>query len=238
MPRADASISIAQIIPPGPFIIADLIADTKVSQSSGGTTGWQVKPRPRRKATTQWFGTAPWQMDLSILLDNDMDPAHPFGRDTVDINCYILEAWLSPPPGGIAPAVLRIDGPVPYLNRWWVLQALAWDDANGVIRDARGERTQQAATLSLLEYIPADINITPVVPSPAAVARKVVVPQRTVGIIRPAPATRRYTVVRGDTLFGIAGRLLGNHALWPEIARLNHLRDPNRIFPGQVLAIP
>jgi nucleoid-associated protein YgaU len=60
---------------------------------------------------------------------------------------------------------------------------------------------------------------------------------------RPAPQTpppRTYTVVRGDTLWAIARRFLGNGARWPEIHALNReaVPDPNLIRVGQVLRLP
>src|SRR4051794_4478280 len=58
---------------------------------------------------------------------------------------------------------------------------------------------------------------------------------------KPAPGgakTRIYVVKRGDTLSRIAQKMYGNANLWPRIARANHLRDPNRITPGQRLKIP
>lgn len=49
---------------------------------------------------------------------------------------------------------------------------------------------------------------------------------------------RVYVVKRGDTLSRIAQKMYGNANLWPRIAKANHLRDPNRITPGQRLKIP
>ncbi|WP_438862205.1 LysM peptidoglycan-binding domain-containing protein [Paractinoplanes aksuensis] len=52
------------------------------------------------------------------------------------------------------------------------------------------------------------------------------------------PAT--HTVQAGDTLFGIAEAELGDGNRWPQIYALNQalIRDPDRIFPGQVLVLP
>lgn len=47
-----------------------------------------------------------------------------------------------------------------------------------------------------------------------------------------------YTVIRGDTLFGIAQRFYGDGNKFPVIAQANGIADPDRIFPGQVLRIP
>jgi LysM repeat protein len=51
---------------------------------------------------------------------------------------------------------------------------------------------------------------------------------------------RQYTIVHGDTLWGIAQKFLGNGSRWPEIYRASHLRsgDPNLIFPGEVVNVP
>lgn len=59
---------------------------------------------------------------------------------------------------------------------------------------------------------------------------------------RPPAPRRTYVIVRGDTLWGIAARFLGNGARWPEIYALSRrtLRsgNPNLIFPGEVVRIP
>ena len=53
---------------------------------------------------------------------------------------------------------------------------------------------------------------------------------------RPQP----YTVQAGDTLSGIAKKLLGNAAEYMDIYNENRdqLTDPDKIKPGQVLKIP
>lgn len=51
---------------------------------------------------------------------------------------------------------------------------------------------------------------------------------------------RFHTVVAGDTLSAIAQKTLGNASKYPEIFEANKpmLKDPNKIYPGQVLRIP
>ncbi|HUA45465.1 MAG TPA: LysM peptidoglycan-binding domain-containing protein [Solirubrobacteraceae bacterium] len=47
-----------------------------------------------------------------------------------------------------------------------------------------------------------------------------------------------HTVVRGETLSGIAAQEYGDPGQWRPIADANHLDNPRLISPGQVLAIP
>jgi nucleoid-associated protein YgaU len=49
-----------------------------------------------------------------------------------------------------------------------------------------------------------------------------------------------HTVVKGDTLWKIAEKTLGNGARYPEIFEANRpmLQHPDKIYPGQVLRIP
>jgi nucleoid-associated protein YgaU len=69
----------------------------------------------------------------------------------------------------------------------------------------------------------------PAVPPPARVEKE-----------PPRPAT--YTVKRGETLPQIAARpmIYGDPLLWPLIYRANRdqIRDPRRLWPGQILRIP
>jgi LysM repeat protein len=59
------------------------------------------------------------------------------------------------------------------------------------------------------------------------------------GGVSAPPEPRTYTVVRGDTLSGIAARLgIGDWRRLYEANRTLIGPDPNRIYPGQVLALP
>ena len=56
----------------------------------------------------------------------------------------------------------------------------------------------------------------------------------------PAPAATLYTVQRGDSLSKIAAKHYGKGGLYKKIFEANRpmLKDPNKIYPGQVLRIP
>lgn len=55
-----------------------------------------------------------------------------------------------------------------------------------------------------------------------------------------ANSAHRYTVVSGDTLWGIAERFYGSGTEYRRIASANsdQIKNPNLIYPGQVLTIP
>ena len=82
--------------------------------------------------------------------------------------------------------------------------------------------------------------------APAAKAIQTLVKQPD-GAYRPAPAAKaapaspaggRVTVGKGDTLWAIAARTLGDGSRWQEIARANGVRNPRSLQPGTVLTIP
>lgn len=58
----------------------------------------------------------------------------------------------------------------------------------------------------------------------------------------PAPKTtaKTHTVVSGDTLWAIAKKFYGNGSQYPKIYNANKdkIKNPNLIYPGQVLTIP
>ncbi|MEV0717291.1 LysM peptidoglycan-binding domain-containing protein [Asanoa sp. NPDC050611] len=48
----------------------------------------------------------------------------------------------------------------------------------------------------------------------------------------------RYQVERGDYLGSIADRYVGDFTDYPELAKLNKIKNPDRIYPGQLLRLP
>ncbi|HEX9687773.1 MAG TPA: LysM peptidoglycan-binding domain-containing protein [Thermoanaerobaculia bacterium] len=57
---------------------------------------------------------------------------------------------------------------------------------------------------------------------------------------RDEQTLQTYTVAKGDSLSQIAERVYGKASLWPKIYEANrdHVKDPDLIFPGQVLRLP
>lgn len=50
-----------------------------------------------------------------------------------------------------------------------------------------------------------------------------------------APKLKTYTVAKGDTLWAICKKHLGNGQKYPQVAKLNGIKNPNLIYPGQVI---
>jgi nucleoid-associated protein YgaU len=53
-----------------------------------------------------------------------------------------------------------------------------------------------------------------------------------------APSVITHTIVKGDTLWSLAVRYLGNGQKWPEIQKLNGGIDPLKLPIGKILKIP
>ena len=78
----------------------------------------------------------------------------------------------------------------------------------------------------------------PTTPQQRATANQVA--QAGVPLSELAPnAPERHTVVRGDTLWAISGLFLRSPWRWPELwgMNLDGIRNPHRIYPGQVLVL-
>ena len=52
------------------------------------------------------------------------------------------------------------------------------------------------------------------------------------------PASRTYTVRKGDTLWSIAKRTYGNGQRWVDIAQANQSVDPKKLAIGQQITLP
>ena len=95
---------------------------------------------------------------------------------------------------------------------------------------------------------PAAAQTPPAAPQPAASSQVSATVQGSAAVTAPGPSVglavvpelQSITVVRGDSLWRISRRILGQGQRYTQIYEANptQIRDPNRIFPGQVLVAP
>jgi len=53
--------------------------------------------------------------------------------------------------------------------------------------------------------------------------------------LRPPPPPQSHKVVKGDTLWALCKKYLGDGSKYPEIAKKNNIKNPNLIYPGQII---
>ena len=80
-------------------------------------------------------------------------------------------------------------------------------------------------------------GVTPLPPAPAE--PPAIVPSEPPKVETPEKPTK-YVVKKGDSLWRIAGKVYGNPLKWGRIYRANKdkIKNPNKIYPNQVLTIP
>ena len=126
-------------------------------------------------------------------------------------------------------------------------------DTLGAIAARHGTTVAQLATLNGIKN-PDVIHVGQVLrlpsdgdPAPATGQAQLIPPVPDVGqsvettpggSTEAAPVERTYTIRKGDSLWSIARRLLGDGARCGEIAKINNITNANRIYPGQLLRIP
>ncbi len=86
--------------------------------------------------------------------------------------------------------------------------------------------SEYAKAQGRIEIIPVAEKVEEPAPAPVAPA--------------PAPAAKTYTVKSGDWLSKIAKDAYGDPMLWTKIYDANKatIKNPNMIYPGQVIVIP
>lgn len=224
-PRRLVPFVIRQVDPPGASLRVALNPTTITL--AGGVGGWEEIAHPKRPSSTEYGGQPLRTLTLPLLFDGWRT------QSDVEEPCRILDVWGRIPPGRREPSVLQVDYST-YAPLRWVVQDLDWSEE---LRNATGRRLRQAVTVTLLEHRDAVIALTPVqraTPAPA----KAAAPGKPSSGAPVRPSGRTYTVKSGDTLSKIAQAQLGKASRWPELSRLNGLRDPNRLTVGQKLRLP
>lgn len=202
-------------------VVATLGDTPAVTEASGG---WAVVNRPKDVGFTVWEGYAPRSMTLVVMLDGwaanrsqdvDYDRLHRMMRDKVGPSKQ--------------PTPVRVYGPIPLRSLLWVIQSIE-PDPGSMLYGSFGDLLRVKLTITLLEYVEADVLVSASTMSPAERVNSLGTASTSSG--------RTHTVKRGDTLWGIAQKYLGAGKRYPEIVKLNGIRDPNRVAIGTVLKLP
>lgn len=181
----------------------------------GGYGGWEEQARPRKVSITKWVGRSPLKLILPIVLDDLED------RGDVEHECQVLELMAFPVPPSGEPPVVHIEGAVPHREADWVITDIEWGDAI-YAKSMEIKRIRQFASVNFISRVKADR----------------IKANKNAKDKGGKSGYRIYIVKRGDTLRKIAAKQLHDSARWKEIAKINKIRDPKSIYPGQRLKIP
>ncbi len=200
-----------------------MLGDGAAQASADG--GWAFVSRPKNIGFTVWEGQSPYSMTVPIMLDGFVDD------ESQEAEWEALRRIFRVPVGlDRQPSPVSLVGAVPLAERLtWVISDLQTTQELRSVQD--GHRIRIEANLELMQYVEADV-IVGVQASPAKAAA-----ERAPQAAAP-PQTRVYVVKRGDTLVKIAQATLGTYKRWPEIAKLNGIRDPRKLQVGQRLKLP
>ena len=134
-------------------------------------------------------------------------------------------------------------GTQPYA---YIEQLQKWSDAGTVLRFIVSDAVNEAVLLDPISYEErdgtGDLYCTIPIRGYRQLAAETVETADTGNKARavetPPAKQTTYTVVKGDTLSGIARRFYGDASLYGKLAAANNIKNPNLIYAGQVLTIP
>lgn len=200
-----------------------------------GYAKWVTVDRKRKRAITEWVGTNPLKIEISIVIDYHADPYPLAGvRCEADIRALERMAGLDAD-GNVRPPLVLWDANSPHDNEeaghlQWLVTDIQWGAA---MWNDYGNRIRQAAVIQITQYVE-DQFITASAAQQQRAKRK----RKTSSA---KPKTKTYRVKSSDkSLRHIAARELGNANLWTVIADLQNpkIRDPYNIRVGQILRMP
>ena len=211
-----------------------------------GYGGWQEVTRARRTSYVDWPGKPTIKMQVGIVFDSwhDADPAGVMPR------VKRLEAMALPADGVTKPPTVKLYGYVPHTELTWVISQITWGES---MRDQNGLLVRQKLTVTLWQFVPADIVTKSPASSVKAAAKtkttqekgkstRSFVPAKHSWEPDPtanATATTIYTTHVGETLDSIAAKELGDWQRWKELSDLNNIMVPFLPIPaGDKIKVP
>lgn len=108
-------------------------------------------------------------------------------------------------------------------------------EESSVVEDAK-EGADVVVKLNLKKYV--SYGVKPFEPVQQGVVKRSVAARETKTSPAPKDVPKKHTVVSGDTLWALAKFYYGNGSLYPKIASVNGISNPNLIKVGQELIIP
>jgi LysM repeat protein len=223
--NASATVLITPLSYPGAELLLPLGAD--VPKVTGGVGKWNEIDRPRRRAMSEYAGESLLKLTFSVMLD-----AWPNGN--VEDLIRRIYGWGARNNLPYQPTILRLAGPLPYVDLPYVLVDPI-EETERAERRSDGIRCRQELRLNLLEYQAPDILVQAPTPAVAAQQRQDSNPPSSNQPAEAKPKT--YKVVRGDTLSSIAAKQLGSANKWKTLADLNSIRDPRKLQAGQTIRL-
>lgn len=119
------------------------------AQLTQGFGGWEAIGRPQRIAITRYTGTEPLGQDIPIIFEKRPFPQAPDIQGPIDA----LISNARPKPDGYPPTVYRIQGPVWFTEKRWIIADIEWGDQQ---RASNGQIIRQRAVLKMLEFVNPD----------------------------------------------------------------------------------
>lgn len=138
-------------------------------------------------------------------------------------------------------AIVRLGEPV--VIAFGPLEAGTWIVSNLDIRAVRRQPGTNAANWCEVELEIVEHKVDPIPPAPIPQLTPTPITSAPPAPVAPStaappPGPRTHTIVRGDTLWDLAGRYYRDHYQWRRIADANGVRDPRKLVIGQRLTIP
>jgi len=224
-----ASIGKLAAIPPGHVrfqsdnlgMFLDVLLNTAGGQVTGGGPRHDVSERAGRVGVAEYKGHDPLTMSVSIILDGYVQGV------SIEPQLAVLRAMSERLPNAVRMPVIKLQGPVPYADRKWLVDgAWGWDDSPTPIQRHFVGPVRQALTINLIEKVPDRL------------LRESISQSKRTGNGKGSKA-KTHTVKAGEDDFGdVSKHEYGNRERAVDIARANSMALGAKLKKGMKLRLP